>query len=132
MDNWYKKAKREGKYFIFGLIASCFKKYKDKMLEYGLEIEEKFDGDPWVASLRSIKGNELSTEKLKKIINDYQEDPDHKGVPYYFCVRDIENDKEYVIFNDDGKLVPINNKEEIKKAINIGLDKGLVKQQLDF
>lgn len=131
--NWYRKSHKESQYTVSGLIVACFgKKYRQKLEEYDLVIEELFKGDPWIASAKSKQGCSLSEQDLKDLIEDYQEDPDDKGVPYYFAIKDINDGKEFVIFNDDGIFHPINSEEEKENTKEAGIDKGLVEEQLDF
>ena len=129
--SWYRKSQEES-YSVSGLIVTCFGKgYESKLKKYNLEIDEKFDGDPWVASAKSSSDSSMSCKKLNELISDYQSDPDNKNVPYYFIAKNSSGD-EYVIFNDDGELVPINSNEEKIKAKDIGIKKGLVSDQVDF
>ena len=125
------------KYIVFGLIATClgkeFRIIRSRMRKYSLDIDEVLeDDDPWKAILGSKKHTSISETLLRELANDYQCDPDNKGVPYYFCTQDLSTSKEYVIFSNKFELIPVNTKDEKEKAVKIGTQLGLVKDQLDF
>ena len=124
------------KYTVFGVIATClgkdFRSIRSRVNKYYLEVDEVLENDPWMAILASKQHTSISESKLRELANDYQLDPDGKKVPYYFCAKDLSNSKEYVIFSNKFELIPINTKEEKDKAVKIGLNLGLVEDQLDF
>lgn len=121
-----KIANRRNKYYVDGLIAGCFSdNYKEKMKEYNLEVFEKFEDDPWIASLKSEKKKPLNQKQMEKLLQDVQKDPDGKGIPYYYGATDLEGN-EFIIFTDDGIYVPIED------AKDVGIEKGLKEEYLDF
>ena len=120
-----KIANKNNKYYVDGLIAGCFFDYKEKMKEYNLKITEYFENDPWIASLESDKKKPLSQDQMNKLFKDVQKDPDGKGIPYYYGATDVDG-KEFIIFTDDGKYVPIEDAKEV------GIEKGLKEEHLDF
>lgn len=125
--NWYLKASE--KYFAEGIILGCFKDPEKAKKKYGLIVVEKFENDPWIASVKTKEALELSL--INQLCKDYCEDPDKKGVPYYFIVKSISG-SEFVVFSDDYEWHPINTDEQKKKAIEVGVEKGLEKKYLDF
>lgn len=124
------------KYTVFGIIATClgkdYRSIKSRVSKYYLEVDEVLDKDPWMAILCSQAHTSISESKLRELASDYRLDPDGKNVPYYFCAKDLSNGKEYVIFNNKFELIPINTKEEKENAVKIGINLGLVEDQLDF
>jgi len=125
--NWYLKSSQ--KYFVEGVILGCFKDTEGAKKKYGFIVDEDFPGDPWIASVKTKDA--LGVELINQLCEDYSEDPDKKGVPYYFIIRSVDG-SEFVVFSDDCEWHSIDIEDEKKKAIEIGSKKGLEEKYLDF
>lgn len=120
-------AKPEPTYDISGAILGCLGDNRDKVL---YDVVEDLPDDPWEAIIKS-KGS-VTKDQLQDWHNYHTVDVDKKGVPYYFIVTSRPDNKEFVWYSDDANMLPIGTEEEKKSAIQRGLDKGLIKEQLDF
>ena len=123
----YKVPDDKPRFEIYGAILGCFGKNAD-MVKY--TVTENLPGDPWVAVIKS--SNLVTPEELYWWHEHHVIDVDKKGVPYYFIVKDYVENKEYVWYTDDAKMMPINTPQEIAKAKEAGRRKNLVEEQLDF
>lgn len=109
------------KYEIKGAILGCLGTDAN---EVNYKITEQLPNDPWLAIIQS---NGLITEReLEKWHNLHNVDIDHKGIPYYFIVKDITTNQQFVWFSDQDKMTPIEYAKELS------IEKGLDPQQLDF
>ena len=114
-------------YEIYGAILECFGDNSNKI---NYHIVEELKNDPWKAI---IKSKELLTKKEVELWHKYYTiDIDKKQIPYYFIIRNTLNNLEYVYYSDDNNWMPINTKEEVQKAKEVGLKKHLKEEQLDF
>jgi len=123
---------KKNKYYVHGAVLGAFSKDKttdNNILKlFGLKIREK-DID-WRAIVESNRL--LSKEEVNEILKRHIYDPDKGNTPYYFLVIDKSNNREYIIFGNDSKWYSINTKEDKLFARNIGLEKGINKEYLDF
>jgi hypothetical protein len=118
---------------IGGAILGCVSKNSSSdsifLKDNDFIIIEQLPNDPWRAIISSKDYKDSNEIEHFRILHKY--DPDNKNTPYYFIIRNKSN-TQYVIYTDDKKWYPINNKREQQLAIEVGLRKGLVKEQLDF
>jgi len=121
----------KGRYQTAGAILACFKEPETARLKYNLETEKKFeDGDLWIAIVRTKRP--LSAEQLRQFFDDYQEDPDKKGTPYYFAVKDADTKELFVVYNDEFILHPLQTRAQREAAKQLGMKKGILAEQVDF
>lgn len=118
------------RYMISGLIEGCLIYPIYCKAHFHLVTEELFDDDPWIASLQSTQA--MTSSEMYDLWCHYRLDPDNKGVPYYFVVRDIITTLTYVIFSDDSQLYSITTPADKVATTKVGIEKGLDPKQLDF
>lgn len=114
---------------ILGCVSANYKTDKSFLKDNRFAIIEMLDKDPWRAIIGSM--DYLKQSEIEHFRSLHKYDPDKKGIPYYFVVRNKSN-VYYVIYSDDRTWYPINTKSEQNEAVRVGLVKGLVKEQLDF
>jgi len=114
-------------YKITGAILGCLGSRAD---EVDYKVTEDLKDDPWLAIIESR--GPVTREEVIRWHERHTADPDGKGIPYYFCVRDIRDNRDYVLFSDEDKWWPVNTKAEKKAAVEAGLAKGILEEQLDF
>lgn len=114
------------KYSIHGAILGCLGKHAK---DFDYNITEKLPNDPWKAIINT---KPMSIDKVRQFHKYHNVDVDKAGVPYYFLTRNERTGDKAVWFSDSPTPLPINNKQEINFAKQVGLDKGLVPEQLDF
>ena len=123
----YRVPNDKPRFEIYGAILGCLGSNAKKV---SYTVTEDLPDDPWAAI---IKSSTLLTADEVALWHKYHVvDVDHKGVPYYFIVKDFVENKEYVWYTDDNKPMPINTPQEIVKAKEAGRSKHLVEEQLDF
>ena len=112
-------------YKVTGAILGCLGQNADKV---NYKVTEQLEDDPWLAIIQSA---DLLTEyQLQKWHQYHVIDVDKKNIPYYFIVTN--DDKQYVWYSDEAEMLPINSQKQKEIAIKIGLQKGLIEDQLDF
>lgn len=112
-------------YKITGAILGCLGQNADKV---NYKVTEQLEDDPWLAIIQSA---DLLTEyQLQKWHQYHVIDVDSKNVPYYFVVT--KGEEQYIWYSDETEMLPINSQKQKEIAIKIGLQKGLIEDQLDF
>lgn len=121
-----KKEDRQDKYTIHGAILGCLGNNAKK---FDYNITEKLPNDPWKAIINT---KPMTMEQVQQFHKYHKKDVDKAGVPYYFLTRNERTGDKAVWYSDDATPLPINNKKEIEYAQQVGRDKGLVPDQLNF
>ena len=121
-----KSEKKNDKYTIHGAILGCL---GDNAKKFKYNITEDLPDDPWGAIINT---KPMTMDKVKQFHSYHNIDVDGAGVPYYFLTKNERTGDKYVWYSDDEEPIRINTKEEKELAKNVGLEKGLVPDQLDF
>lgn len=121
-----KSEKKNDKYTIHGAILGCL---GDNAKKFKYNITEDLPDDPWGAIINT---KPMTMDKVKQFHSYHNVDVDGAGVPYYFLTKNERTGDKYVWYSDDAEPMRINSKEEKELAKKIGLEKGLVPDQLDF
>lgn len=116
----------QDKYTIHGAILGCL---GDHAKDFKYNITEDLPDDPWKAIINTGPVDSVTLRKFHKYHNV---DVDKAGVPYYFLTKNDRTGDKAVWYSDEFGPIPINTKKQKEKAKQIGLDKGLKEEQLDF
>jgi len=131
---WLKGKVEDNIYMVSGLVLGCIspRSSQDKlqMDKYNLKYTEVLKNDSWRGIVES--NNPLNKIEVENLLHDHEYDPDNKKIPYYFIVKDISNNKEYVIFTDKDIWYPLNTMSDKIKARDAGLKKGLQLDQVNW
>lgn len=110
------------RYEVKGAILGCLGTDANEV-SY-MVVQKLPEDDPWIAIIQSAQP--ITNRELHKWHNLHNVDIDHKGIPYYFIVKDTFTNKQYVWYSDQDEMTPIEYAKEL------GIKKGLDPQQLDF
>jgi hypothetical protein len=106
-----------------------------KLEKLGAKVIEKLDRSEW----QSIDEVEVSLEQIKELQKDMIWHYDDIVVPWYMDGYAVANKSDLIVaFGiDDGEGGRVfqfsrNNKKSINKVVEYGIEKGILKEQMDF
>ena len=111
---------QQRRYHVYGAVQNAFSKPD----ELPLEVTEDLGKDSWGAVVKGA--HPFTAEELAELQKRHTEDPDGKGKPFYFMVRDLQTGEEKVSWQGVPQLLDFAQSRVFGKA------KGLPEEQLDF